>query len=171
MKCATHPNVETELQCASCGTPICPDCLVETPVGMKCRACGLTPVPLLYRLTPAALAAGVAVGALGGTVTFVLFLMLQGFLGYLALLAALLTGRATGAAAGRASGGKRGPTLAAAVAGACVVGVLILGPDVVRLRFGVPLPGPLDLVIGVLTQPLLLMLAGLTAVFAYWRIR
>lgn len=39
--CAKHPKVETGITCASCGTPICPDCMVVTPVGMKCRQCGL----------------------------------------------------------------------------------------------------------------------------------
>src|SRR3989304_4969303 len=34
MQCATHPGVETELRCATCGKPICPDCLVGTPVGV-----------------------------------------------------------------------------------------------------------------------------------------
>ena len=28
MQCATHPGVETELRCATCGKPICPDCLM-----------------------------------------------------------------------------------------------------------------------------------------------
>ncbi|MGH9222670.1 MAG: DUF4352 domain-containing protein [Acidimicrobiales bacterium] len=30
----------TRLTCAQCLTPICPHCLVRTPVGMKCRTCG-----------------------------------------------------------------------------------------------------------------------------------
>jgi hypothetical protein len=39
MQCATHPNVETELACGKCGKPICPRCLVYTPVGTRCREC------------------------------------------------------------------------------------------------------------------------------------
>ena len=39
MRCATHPEVETGLTCSRCGTPICPKCLVQTPVGARCRAC------------------------------------------------------------------------------------------------------------------------------------
>lgn len=39
LRCATHPNVETYLRCAQCQKPICPHCLVMTPVGAKCRAC------------------------------------------------------------------------------------------------------------------------------------
>lgn len=39
MKCATHPNVETNLSCGKCGKPICPRCMVQTPVGARCREC------------------------------------------------------------------------------------------------------------------------------------
>ena len=39
MRCATHPNVETNLRCGKCGKPICPKCLLQTPVGARCRDC------------------------------------------------------------------------------------------------------------------------------------
>lgn len=39
MKCATHPDVETNLTCGKCGRPICPRCMVETPVGARCPTC------------------------------------------------------------------------------------------------------------------------------------
>ena len=39
MRCATHPNVETNLRCGKCDKPICPRCLVQTPVGARCREC------------------------------------------------------------------------------------------------------------------------------------
>ena len=39
MKCATHPDVETNLKCGKCGKPICPKCLVQTPVGARCKDC------------------------------------------------------------------------------------------------------------------------------------
>ena len=39
MKCATHPQVETNLRCGKCGKPICPKCLVQTPVGARCADC------------------------------------------------------------------------------------------------------------------------------------
>ena len=39
MRCATHPDVETNLRCGKCGQPICPKCLVQTPVGARCRDC------------------------------------------------------------------------------------------------------------------------------------
>ncbi len=39
MRCATHPKVETNLRCAKCDKPICPLCMVQTPVGVRCREC------------------------------------------------------------------------------------------------------------------------------------
>lgn len=39
MRCARHPDVETRLKCGKCGTPICPRCMVETPVGARCPDC------------------------------------------------------------------------------------------------------------------------------------
>ncbi|MBI2866358.1 MAG: hypothetical protein HYX99_03240 [Chloroflexi bacterium] len=39
VRCAVHPEVETGLTCSRCGTPICPRCLVQTPVGARCRSC------------------------------------------------------------------------------------------------------------------------------------
>ena len=39
MKCATHPDVETNLRCGKCGKPICPKCMVQTPVGARCKDC------------------------------------------------------------------------------------------------------------------------------------
>ncbi|MDD4876819.1 MAG: B-box zinc finger protein [Dehalococcoidales bacterium] len=39
MRCATHPNVETNLRCGKCGKPICPKCMVQTAVGSRCPEC------------------------------------------------------------------------------------------------------------------------------------
>ena len=39
MKCATHPQVETNLRCGKCGKLICPKCMVQTPVGARCLDC------------------------------------------------------------------------------------------------------------------------------------
>ena len=39
MKCAYHPDVETNLKCGKCGKPICPGCMVPTPVGARCPNC------------------------------------------------------------------------------------------------------------------------------------
>ncbi|WJW66975.1 hypothetical protein OZ401_000221 [Candidatus Chlorohelix allophototropha] len=43
--CKRHPTIETGLKCGRCGTPICPRCMVYTPVGVRCPDCARTPVP------------------------------------------------------------------------------------------------------------------------------
>ncbi|MBK5231801.1 MAG: rhomboid family intramembrane serine protease [Thermoleophilia bacterium] len=37
--CYRHPQVETGVSCSSCGRPICPDCMTQTPVGFRCPEC------------------------------------------------------------------------------------------------------------------------------------
>jgi hypothetical protein len=37
--CARHPKEKTALRCGRCDTPICPRCLVPTPVGARCPTC------------------------------------------------------------------------------------------------------------------------------------
>ena len=39
MQCARHPKVETFVRCGRCDQPICPDCMVSAPVGVRCRDC------------------------------------------------------------------------------------------------------------------------------------
>ena len=39
MYCQRHPRVETNLSCGKCDTPICPRCLVHSPVGARCPDC------------------------------------------------------------------------------------------------------------------------------------
>lgn len=37
--CIDHPNRETVLRCNRCAAPVCPDCVVRTPVGFRCKEC------------------------------------------------------------------------------------------------------------------------------------
>jgi hypothetical protein len=37
--CPRHPKTMTRLRCSRCGTPICPQCAVRTPVGLRCPEC------------------------------------------------------------------------------------------------------------------------------------
>ncbi|MCE5198946.1 MAG: B-box zinc finger protein [Armatimonadota bacterium] len=64
--CARHPKVETGLKCATCGTPICPKCMVQTPVGAKCRECGSQKNGALFSPSPVQAISAGAVGLLLG---------------------------------------------------------------------------------------------------------
>lgn len=37
--CYRHPKVATYVSCSRCGKPICPDCMLEAPVGFLCSEC------------------------------------------------------------------------------------------------------------------------------------
>jgi hypothetical protein len=124
MKCATHQDVETSLACGRCGTPICPKCLVETPVGSRCRKCaGVKRLPT-YNITPVqylkAVAAGLGVAIVVGVAWAWLRIAVQ--IPFFGLMTALLL--AAGAAyaiaevVSRVINRKRGVPLQV-IAGAC----------------------------------------------------
>jgi hypothetical protein len=86
--CKRHSKVETNLYCGKCGDPICPKCLVQTPVGARCPACArLSRVPT-YRVSPvhylraagAAIALAVIAGILWG---FLRSIMFSGYFNFL----------------------------------------------------------------------------------------
>lgn len=125
MKCAIHPDTETGLSCGRCGTPICPRCLVETPVGARCRKCANVKRLPTYSVSRVqyvkATAAGAAIAVPVGIAWGFLRVALESSFG---LLAALLL--AAGAAyviaevVSRVINRKRGTPLQA-VAAACFV--------------------------------------------------
>ncbi|MBI4337423.1 MAG: hypothetical protein HY683_06310 [Chloroflexi bacterium] len=66
MQCTYHPDTETVLRCSKCETPICPRCLVQTPVGARCRDCArLSRLPT-YAVRPVVLLRGLVAGLATG---------------------------------------------------------------------------------------------------------
>ncbi len=146
MQCATHPNVETELRCSRCGKPICPRCLVHTPVGARCRECAhLRRLPT-YDIRPAFLARGIgaalAVGAVMGGLWYLISPPHGGAFAYLALLMALGIGYGIGETVSWATNRKRGPTLQGIAAAGVVFAYIVrnladgAGPIAVNDLFG-----------------------------------
>ncbi|MBN1367329.1 MAG: hypothetical protein JW967_05340 [Dehalococcoidales bacterium] len=90
MKCAVHPDVETNLRCGKCDKPICPKCMVQTPVGARCRECAKLYKLPTYRMsiqyylraigTGLGMAAvtGVIWGLLGNIIPFIFLNLLIG---------------------------------------------------------------------------------------------
>ena len=123
MRCATHPDIETNLRCGKCGKPICPKCLVQTPVGARCPECARLRKLPTFRVSTRhylrAIGSGVVVSIVCGLVwgvirDFVPFL-------YLNLILALGAGYAIGEVVSLSVNRKRGIGLAI-IAG---IGVLI----------------------------------------------
>lgn len=136
--CANHRARETRVRCSDCGKPICPDCMVYSAVGIKCRECARLPRSALVTLKPegavraaaAALGAGTAVG-----VAYYFLLSTAGFLYFLFFLGAGI-GYVVGEAVVRASGHYRGVETALIAVGGTLWA--FLGPPVFAslVRFG-----------------------------------
>ena len=68
--CNWHPETETRLSCSHCGKSICTVCLVQAPVGIRCRECGRPERLPTYDVQPSyyarAIGVGIAVAIVGG---------------------------------------------------------------------------------------------------------
>jgi hypothetical protein len=138
VRCAEHPDVETGLRCGRCNTPICPRCLIMTPVGARCRACARMRAHPVYDVRPMhylrATAAGLVVAlACGFVVPFIPFFNLFGL-----MLLGVLTGEAVTTAANR----KRGTGLAVVAAITTALGAL--GAPALLAAAALPAGLPLD---------------------------
>lgn len=130
--CAAHPDVETELHCNRCDTPICPRCLVQTPVGARCRACARLHRPPMYDVGPGVLAKAVPASLLTGAAMGVAWglLLPGGFgLGLFGLLIAIFIGSPIGygfaAVLDRVTNRKRGPTMQGIAVAGLVLAFLV----------------------------------------------
>lgn len=127
MKCATHPNVETNLCCGKCGKPICPKCMVQTPVGARCRECaGVHRLPT-YRVSSTyymrAIGAAIGIAAVTGVIwgfveAIIPFIYLNWIFGG-------VVGYACAEVIGLAVNRKRGTGLAVIAGGATVLAYLV----------------------------------------------
>src|SRR3954462_2040425 len=64
MVCYRHPRNETAVACSNCGRPICTECMVFAPVGIKCPECAGRPTGVKKATSRAKLAVGTGTGAL-----------------------------------------------------------------------------------------------------------
>lgn len=122
-KCATHLDIETNLRCGKCGKPICPKCLVQTPVGARCRECARLRRLPIYEVS--ALQCLKAAGV--GLVLAILSGVVWGFIplrGYFSLLIALGVGYGIGELISLTVNRKRGRGLQAIAAVSMVVSYL-----------------------------------------------
>jgi hypothetical protein len=126
MFCATHPEVETGLQCSRCEVAICPRCMVQTPVGARCRACARLKRPPMYEITAPAVLLGVATSlGLGAVIGAAWGLLRLDRLGFILIWGALFFGLPIGYffadVVGRVTNRKRGPVMQ----GIAVTGLLL----------------------------------------------
>lgn len=93
--CARHPQVETYLRCGRCDTPICPRCLVQTPVGARCPDCANVRRLPTFDVSPAYFARGMAAAVLSGLLVGGIWAYVAGGLGF-GILFSFFVGMALG---------------------------------------------------------------------------
>ena len=114
MQCERHPNVETNISCGKCGKPICPRCMVQTPVGLRCSECANVKKLPTYQVSTVyylrAVGAGIGIAVACGFVWWIL----EGILPFILLniIVAAGAGYAIGEVIGLSVNRKRGTGLA-----------------------------------------------------------
>jgi hypothetical protein len=129
MHCYRHPKRETRVSCATCGRPICTECMVATDVGIKCpedarlprgaRAGVMKTNQLLWSVL-----AGLAVAVAGIPVALVLFRL------PFTLLLSAAAGYGAGTLINRAGGRNGGPVaITISVLATLVPFIVLLAPN------------------------------------------
>jgi hypothetical protein len=149
--CYWHPGVETRLSCSRCGKPVCTQCMVQAPVGIRCRDCGKAVQVPTFNVQPThytrALLVGAAVSVGGGLLWALLNKSLFGAIPLLPSLVAIGVGYAAGELISLSVNRKRGIGLAW-IAGGSVVGAFLISWLISDFSYG--LLGLLFIFLGVL---------------------
>ena len=136
--CHWHPGVETRLSCSRCEKHMCTQCLVQAPVGIRCRECGQAVRMPTFDVQPTyyarAIGVGVA-GAVGGGFLWALATFILGAIPFFPSLVAVGVGYGVGELISRSVNRKRGTGLAW-IAGFAVLAAFIISWLVNPFGFG-----------------------------------
>ena len=158
--CANHPQVETVVSCGRCDKPLCPRCMIYTPVGVRCRDCAQLRRLPQYTLTPRVYARVLpTAAALALICGFLLSLVPR-----LSLLAGVVVGVVVGEVLRRVSGYKQGRVLQVIAGATVVVGILSSNVFLVVRTFGLDHLGD-ALTIGLAQVPALSILGMLVGIY------
>jgi hypothetical protein len=156
VQCPQDPGVETALRCSRCEKPICPRCLVQTPVGARCRECARIVRSPVYTLNEMQTLRAALASVIGGLVMGTVWLLvLRPFtIGFLSIFVGAGLGYVFTRLLDLATGRKRGPL----VVTFALVGIGIAwAMQVVFLGFSIALYG--------------LVAVGVAAYYAYQSLR
>jgi hypothetical protein len=120
--CARHPKVETVLMCGKCGTPICPRCIIQTPVGARCITCANLKRLPQFQIEPWLLFTSFAAGFCTSLVSW----WLLSYIAYLRFFLSILVGVAVGEVMTRVGRRRTGLPMEAAAVIAVVAGLVVV---------------------------------------------
>ena len=133
--CYWHPHIETGLSCSHCQKSICPDCMVQAHVGIRCKECG-KPIPMpTFEVKPShyikSITTAIGLIILGSISWFALsqliYLVIPGAVSFLLISLFMVPfGFVSGDLISRSVNRKRGTALAA-IGGSTVAATFILG--------------------------------------------
>ncbi len=129
--CAWHPDVETRLSCSYCARSICTNCLVQAPVGIRCRECAKTERLPTFDVQPVHYTKGLGVAlavAIAGGVIWYLFNSWFDGVPFVAGLFALAVGYAAGELISLSVNRKRNILLSYAAGASVIIAFLIAIP-------------------------------------------
>lgn len=118
--CYRHPKNETYVRCGRCDQPICPKCAVQTPVGFKCRQCGLVKSATISSFSAQQLLLGLGASIGGGA----LIGFIGGQMGFFSILVGFFGGGIVAEAFVRVVGMKRGPIMSLMLYGGMIAGIV-----------------------------------------------
>jgi hypothetical protein len=158
--CANHPQVQTVVSCGRCDKPLCPRCMIYTPVGVRCRDCAQLRRLPQYTLTPRVYARVLpTAAALALICGFLLSLVPR-----LSLLAGVVVGVVVGEVLRRVSDYKQGRVLQVIAGATVVVGILSSNVFLVVRTFGMDHLGD-ALTIGLAQVPAFSILGILVGIY------
>jgi hypothetical protein len=160
--CYRHPGRETAVSCSNCGRPICPDCMVYSPVGIKCPDCARQPRSARVTLRPGRALGAIAAAFGAGAAMGFGIVVLQGVGLFFALILGYLIGIAMGELVLAASGRYRAPSTGWIAAGGSIWAYVF--PYV--LYYGADLGGVAN---SLSRAPFVALGAGIAAYIAYQR--
>jgi len=122
--CANHPDTETVLRCSKCGKPICTRCIVQTPVGARCRECANVQRLPIYQVGAGSLLKALVAGT---AVAFVVGGLILNVGGFFLLILAFIPGLAVAQVINWATNYKRGREVQIVAGVSLAVGTILGG--------------------------------------------
>lgn len=134
--CVCGSGRTTLLRCSKCGKPICPECSVRTPVGLRCKECAAVRKNPLYDLSALDYLKAGGVGLGLSVVAALVASGLGGFFGFFTLIIGVAAGGLIADLMSRVIRYKRGVGMQILAAVCIILGALVvvfLAPLVIRL--------------------------------------